>query len=209
MKEIEIGRLLRANTTAFVVGCRVSQLSTPSFGALVRVPLEHPVEKDYQIYGLIHDIHIDDDGLVRQLVTADGVDANVIADNRENRNVPVEMSVLSIGYRQKGQIFHLLPPRPPLSLDVIFLCDPLEVCQFTEPVKGTARFGYFRHILRAADLPVGELLAAHMEQAHQAHCSSGNPDWSIRATQELITLLRDDYASLMAVLSALGDVING
>jgi hypothetical protein len=27
----------------------------------------------YQVYGLIYDIHIDDDGLVRQLVTADNV----------------------------------------------------------------------------------------------------------------------------------------
>jgi hypothetical protein len=208
MNEIEIGRLLRANTTGFVLGCRVTQLDSPSFGALVRVPLEHAAEKDYQIYGLIYDIHIDDDGLVRQLATADGINANVIADNRENRNVPLEMSVLSIGYRQKGKIFHLLPPRPPLSLDVIFLCEPEELCQFTEPVKGAARFGYFRHILRAADLPFGELLAAHMQQAHQAHCAAGNPNWSTQATQELITLLRDDYASLMAVLGALGDIFH-
>ena len=86
MTTIEIGRMLRAGTSGFVVGCRVSQLNLPSFGALVSVPLED----GYQVYGLIHDIHIDDDGLVRQLVTADGVDAAVIADNRLNRNGPVE-----------------------------------------------------------------------------------------------------------------------
>ena len=91
MKTIEIGRMLRAGTSGFVVGCRVSQLDLPSFGALVTVPLEN----DYQVYGLIYDIHIDDDGLVRQLVTANGVDAAVIAVNRFNRNVPVEMSVLA------------------------------------------------------------------------------------------------------------------
>ena len=96
-------------------------------GALVRAPLED----DYQIYGLIHDIHIDDDGLVRQLVTADGIDENIIADNRMNRNVPLEMSVLAVGYSQGGRIYHLLPPRPPLSLDVIYLCNPEELCQFT------------------------------------------------------------------------------
>ena len=59
---------------------------------------------DYQVYGLIHDIHIDDDGLVRQLVTAEGVEEAVIADNRMNRNVPLEMSVLSVGYRRAGSI---------------------------------------------------------------------------------------------------------
>ncbi len=199
MKALEIGRLLRAGTNGFIVGCRVTQLEAPSFGALARVPLE----KDYQIYGLIYDIHIDDDGLVRQLVTADAVDDNIIADNRVNRNVPIEMSVLAIGYRQAGRIYHLLPPRPPLSLDVIYLCDPQEICEFTS----AGRFGYFRHILRSKDLPVGEMLAAHLKQAQQVQCERGDPGWSSRATQELITLLRDDYPTLMSVLSALGDAL--
>jgi hypothetical protein len=199
MTSFEIGRLLRAGTTGFVVGCRVSQLEAPTFGGLVRVPLED----DYQIFGLIHDIHIDDDGIVRQLVTADNVDAAIIADNRVNRNVPVEISVLTIGYQQNGQIKHLLPPRPPLSLDVIYQCNPDELRQFTS----TGRFGYFRHVLRASDAPVGELLAAHIEQAAAAHLEAGNQQWAEQATQELITLLRDDYPTLMAVLGALSDAV--
>ncbi len=197
--KFEIGRLLRAGTTGFVVGCRVSQLDSPTFGGLVRVPLGD----GYQIYGMIHDIHIDDDGIVRQLVTADNVDAAIIADNRVNRNVPVEISVLTVGYQQEGQIKHLLPPRPPLSLDVIYLCSRDELRQFTS----IGRFGYFRHVLRAKDAPIGELLAAHLEQANAAHWEAGNQQWAQRATQELITLLRDDYPTLMAVLGALGDAI--
>ena len=197
MKQFEIGRLLRAGTTGFVVGCRVAQIDAPSFGALVRVALDG----DYQVYGLIHDIHIDDDGLVRQLVTAEEVEEAVIADNRVNRNVPLELSVLTVGYQLDGKISHLLPPRPPLSLDVIFLCTPEEVRQFTS----SGRFGYFRHLLRAIDLPVGELLAAHIQQAGAAHAEAGNMKWKNDATQELITLLRDDYTTLMSVLGALGD----
>jgi len=198
MKQLEIGRLLRAGTTGFVVGCRVNQIDAPSFGALVRVALDG----GYQVYGLIHDIHIDDDGLVRQLVTADGVEEAVIADNRVNRNVPLELSVLAVGYQLDGKISHLLPPRPPLSLDVIYLCTPEEVRRFTS----VGRFGYFRHLLRATDLPVGELLAAHIQLAGAAHAEAGNVEWKNTATQELITLLRDDYAMLMSVLGALGDV---
>jgi hypothetical protein len=197
MKQFEIGRLLRAGTTGFVVGCRVAQIDAPSFGALVRVALDG----DYQVYGLIYDIHIDDDGLVRQLVTAEGVAEAVIADNRVNRNVPLELSVLTVGYRLDGKVSHLLPPRPPLSLDVIYLCSAEEIRQFT----GVGRFGYFRHILRATDLPVGELLAAHIQQASSAHAEAGKGEWRNAATQELITLLRDDYATLMSVLGALGD----
>ena len=198
MSEIEIGRLLRASTTACVVGCRVSQANAPAFGGLVRIPLG----ENYGVYGLIYDIHIDDDGLVRQLVTAEGIDADVFLDNRTNRNVPVEVSVLHVGYRLNGRVSHLLPPRPPLSLDSIYICGPKEACAFTE----AGRFGYFRHILRAADLPVGELLAAHIRLIHTYHLERDNCNWAGAATQELITLLRDDYPTLMTVLSALADV---
>jgi hypothetical protein len=192
---IRIGHLLRAGTTGFVAGCSVSQLEAPAFGALVRAPLD----KDYSVYGLITGIHIDDDGLVRQLVTAGNVSAEVMHDNRERRIVPVEMSVLAVGYEQGGRIFHLLPPRPPLSLDVIYLCSDAELGKFTE----AGHFGYFRHILQAKDIPIGEVLAAHIYQVRQ---KTKNDKWAEAATQELITLLRDDYPALMSVLGALGEV---
>jgi len=35
---------------------------------------------------------------------------------------------------------------------------------------------------------------------------TGDVGWVNEATRELITLLRDDYATLMAVLGALGEV---
>ena len=192
-QQIEIGRLLRAGTTGFIAGCRVNQLDAPSFGALVRAPLGN----GYQIFGIIYDIHIDDDGLVRQLVTADNVSAEVMKDNRERRIVPVEMSVLAVGYEQDGRIFHLLPPRPPLSLDVIYLCENSDMARFTR------NFGYFRHILNSKDVPVGEVIAAHIQQACVAH---EDKLWKEKATHEVITLLRDDYPTLMAVLGALSDV---
>lgn len=192
---IEIGRLLRAGTTGFIAGCSVSQFDTPAFGSMVRVPLG----SGYDVYGLIYDIHIDDDGLVRQLVTAEHVSAEVMRDNRERRIVPVEMSVLSVGYQQNGKIHHSLPPRPPLSLDVIYLCEAKELAHFTS----SGKFGYFRHILRAQDAPIGELLAAHIQQAGSVQ----EEKWKETATQELITLLRDDYPTLMSVLGALGEVL--
>jgi len=197
MTQIEIGRLLRAGTTGFTAGCRVSQFTVPTFGELVRAPLGD----SYQVYGLIYDIHIDDDGLVRQLVTSENISDEVLKDNRERRIVPVEMSVLAIGYEQDGRIYHLLPPRPPLSLDVIYLCDDADVCRFTS----AGRFGYFRHLLGAKDAPIGEVMAAHLGQAARCHGLNGDA-WKERATHELITLLRDDYSTLMAVLGALSDV---
>lgn len=198
MNAIEIGKLLRASTAGFVVGCRLSQISTPSLGALVTVPLEH----DYSVYGLITDIHIDDDGLVRQLVLSEQIAPEIIADNRQNRNVPVEIGVLAVGFQQGETISHLLPPRPPLSLDTIYLCGDREIVRFT----GSGRFGYFRHILRGLDYPIPEILAAHLQQAQAAHSNMDDAGWLELATQELITLLRDDYQMLMNVLGALADM---
>jgi hypothetical protein len=196
MTHIRIGRLLRSSTPKFVVGCQVKQLDSPGFGSLVRVP----VDENYQIYGLIYDIRIDDDGLVRQLVTTEGIDEAIIADNRINRNVPVEMAVLVVGYQENQIIRHLLPPRPALSLDMIYLCDQEELVEFTT----SGRFGYFRHILRAEDTPISELLPAHIAQVYQA---GKDKDWVVKASRELINLLRDDHDTLMSVLGALSDAV--
>ncbi len=197
-ERIEIGRLLRAGTTGFTAGCSVSQLKSPSLGALVRAPLAD----GSQICGLITGISIEDDGLVRQLVTAGGLDAATIADSRLNRIVPVEMSVLSVGFEQDGRIYHLLPPRPALSLDVLYLCSSAELEKFTS----AGRFGYFRLVLQAADIPIGEILAAHLLQVKQ---QTGNESLVSAAARELITLLRDDYPLLMSVLGALGEALPG
>ncbi|HOD06283.1 MAG TPA: hypothetical protein PKH92_14655, partial [Anaerolineaceae bacterium] len=185
MTPIQIGRLLRSTITNCVMGCRVTEMDAPAFGGMVRIPQAGGL----QIYGLIYDMTIEDDGLVRQLVTAENISDDVILDNRINRNVPVEISVLFIGYAQGDEVHHLLPPRPPLTLDTIYPCTPEEICRFT----AAGRFGYFRHLLRAADLPLGELLAAHLQQTAPLHAAAGNPAWLSAATQELITLLRDDY----------------
>ena len=195
---IEFGRLLRANNTGFVAGCQISQLNIPSLGSLVMVPQEN----EYKIYGLIYEIQIDDDGLIRQLITAEDVDENIIADNRINRNVPLEISVLSVGFSLDGKISHLLPPRPPLSLDLIYQCGESDIIEFTN----FGNFGYFRHILGSADLPIGDLIAAHIAQSQNAHAKNGDDNWINRATQELIILLRDDHQTLMSVLGALGDI---
>jgi hypothetical protein len=48
------------------------------------------------------------------------------------------------------------------------------------------------------------VLAAHILQVKQ---NTKNEEWVGQATRELITLLRDDYPTLMSVLGALGEII--
>jgi hypothetical protein len=197
MDNQQIGRILRASTTGFVTGCRVSELTAPTFGSLVKA---QPVDAREAIYGLIYDMHIDDDPLVRRLILAESPAEAVINDQRENRLLPVEMSVLAVGYGlSNNRIRHALPPRPPLNLDPVLLClDKQEVLDFT------AHFGYFRLILRTAQsgVPVEQLLVAHILDVHATRQDDA---WVMAAVTELIELLRSNYEMLIPTLEALSD----
>jgi len=195
MNDISAGRLLRSNTRGCVVGCHVSRPS-PAFGSMIYIPTETG-----RIFGLVYDIHIDDDGLVRQLAASGSVPDEVIFDNRTNRNVPVEMSIIFIGYSIDKKISHLLPPRPPLSLDEMYICDAGDLRKFTN----AGHFGYFRHIISEQDMPVGELLSAHLQVVNAAQKDGGNPNWINEAIQEIIVLLRNNHELMTNVLGAISD----
>lgn len=197
----EVGRVLRASTTGFAVGSRVQQLSAPSFGCMVKA---QPVDEREAIYGLVYDVHIDDDPLIRRLILAENPRPSVIEDQRNNRLLPIEMSALTVGYRRNGRLIHGLPPRPPLNLDPVMLCtDRAEVADFTE------RPTYLRLILRAAgtQVPVDQLLVAHVRLAYEQR--GRDEAWALRTIQELIELLRSDYELLVPTLEAIGDALPG
>jgi len=193
MEQIAIGRLLRSSITGCVVGCNLSQATAPAFGQMVLIPLDDKTK----VFGLVYDIHIDDDGLVRQLVTASGISDAVIEDNRVNRNVPLEMSVLFVGCESDGRISHLLPLRPPLTLDSIYPCSDADLKRFC----ADGSFGYLRHLLRNQDIPAAELLAVHLREVLAA---AG--EGSAAAVETVISMLKDDYPQLMDVLSAVSEV---
>lgn len=197
----EIGRILRASTTGFVIGCRVSQLAVPAFGGLVKA---QPVDEREAIYGLIYDMHIDDDPLVRRLVLAENPSDEIINDQRNNRLLPVEMSALAVGHRRHEEIHHRLPPRPPLNLD------PVEICLETAEIKAfSARLGYLRLILRTAanHIPVDQLLVAHIADVYQIR--GNDNEWAMDVIAELIELLRSNYEILVPTLEALSDTLPG
>lgn len=195
----EIGRILRASTTGFAIGCRVGQLRRPAFGGLVKA---QPVDDREAIYGLIYNMNIDDDQLVRRLVLAEDPSPAVIEDQRQNRLLPIEMSVIAVGYELEGGVYHGLPPRPPLNLDPVALCvDRDEVVAFTE------RLSYLRLILRAvgSSVPVDQLLVAHVLDVYRLR--GEDHVWATAVIAELIELLRSDYEVLLPTLEALSDAL--
>jgi hypothetical protein len=198
-KPQKIGYVLRSTAQDFVAGTRVLREEVPRFGSLVRVP----ANENSEIYGIIYNITVMDDGLVQQLVTAENVDATVIADNRINRNVPLEISVLTLGYKRSGTVFHSLPPRPPISLDEVWDCSQSEVVDFIG-----AGFYYLEHIVPRLDVNVGELINAHITQVREP-LSKKYPHWQRDIAEYLINKLRGDYDALTQVIRAVGEAFSG
>lgn len=189
MSDEPIGRVLRSSTAGFSAGTRVNQLDTPAFGMLVKA--EPRASGRETIYGLLYDVHIDDDPLVRQLVLADTITDETISDQRHHRIVPVEMDVLAIGYQDyNGVMRQALPPRPPLSLDPVYLCSPEEILVITQ------RFDYFRLVLGTGQVPGEQLLAANLLVAAGVRQEDDQYAFLVRAGREAARLLSSDLDRL-------------
>jgi hypothetical protein len=188
----EVGRVLRASTAGFVLGVRVLQPELPTFGALVKVRTQTATE----ILGLIYDVLVDDDPFVRQLLAARELREEEVLDQRRNRQVPAEVSVLAVGFRRNGALRHLLPPQPPAALDRAFLCDDGEVKEFT------TRTDYFRLVLQAQGVPADELLAASLREGARVR-GGGGETFLIEAGRELARLLAADPVRLDGILRRL------
>jgi len=194
-----VGRVLRSSTVGYACGTRSSDLSTPTFGAFVQTQhhqnLINEGVVDVNIIGLIYAIRIDDDPLVRQLIMANSLNVATIRDQRENRMIPVEISVVNIGYQVNGVSYHNLPPRPPMSLDPVTLLDNDAICAFTEDPD------FFRPVLNTSEVPMQELLAATLKYAARAHPAREQRDFLVRSGRRLAQLLSHDLARLNHILS--------
>lgn len=188
-----VGRVLRASTTGFDCGTRGSKIDDKhAFGAFVKVPIDESGQ--ISAIGLIYAIRIDDDPLARELVMASILDNSALLDQRENRMVPIEICVINVGCMADGNMVHNLPPRPPLSLREVELCDIDEIYRFTQ------RCDYFRLVLNASEVPSDELLAAALRYAAWAYPEDERYDFLVRCGRHLATLLSHDLKRLSHLL---------
>ncbi len=190
---LRVGRVLRASTRGFAIGCAVMQPDIPAFGSFVRAEGLAPGSA---IYGLIYDVSVEDDPFVRQFISANPPE-EVVRDQRENRQVPIEVSVLAVGCNDTTNVRHCLPPQPPVTLDWLYQCSAEEVRAFT------ARFDYFRLVLEAPDVPADELLAASLRSAAAARPEHARDTFLISAGRELARLLANDPVRLEGLLRRL------
>jgi len=190
---LRVGRVLRAGTRGFAIGCTVMQPDVPAFGSFVRAEGHTPGSA---IYGLIYDVSVEDDPFVRQFISANPPD-EVVRDQRENRQMPIEVSVLAVGCGDGQAIRHCLPAQPPVALDWLYQCTDDEVRAFT------ARFDYFRLVLEAREVPADELLAASLRAAATARPENERTAFLVEAGRELARLLAGDPLRLEGLLRRL------
>ena len=193
---LTIGRLLRSSTTGFVFGCLVPEPDVPRFGDFVKAPVQRGRA---HVIGLIYNLVIEDDPFVRQMVATRDLDEAYILDQRENRQVPIEVSVLSVGYDSggadgSGAIASGLPPQPPVTLDSIWPCRPAEV------LACTASLDYLRLILNSPEAPADELLVVSLRNAAAARPPEDQPAFLRSAGRALARLLSRDLPRLENVL---------
>jgi len=188
VSEPMIGRVLRADTLGFTCGTNSNDLDLPSFGGFVTVPGRSAEEAS--VIGVISAITVEDDALVRQLVLTNRMNTSTIRDQRENRLVPVEINVLHIGYQFGADLYQGLPPRPPVSLEPVFLCDNATIRAFTQS------FDFFRLVLGVSDAPPEELIAATIRQAAACWPPNDQRDFLIAAGRRLAQLLSGDLLRL-------------
>jgi hypothetical protein len=192
-QRLNVGRVLRAGTQGFVVGCEVLQPEIPKFGSFVRAD---GVAPGSAIYGLIYNVSLEDDLFARHFIGADTPE-EVVRDQRVNRQVPIEVSVLAVGCGDGEAILHCLPPQPPVTLDWLYECTGEEVRAFT------SRLDYFQLILGARQVPVDELLVASVRTAAAARPQGEREMFLIDAGREMARLLAGDPLRLEGLLRRL------
>ncbi len=190
--------VLRANVASFTAGCRILPSHTPRFGDLIKIQ-----QADLCLFGLLVDVRIQDDLAVRQLILVDNLEPEVVLDQRENRLTPLEIEVVTVGYRRGGgRIVYGLAPQPPLSLDALAVADDADLRAFT------ARLDYLSRLLDTRNIPADELLLAHLSQAAAARTPETRRDFLVKAGRELARLLNHDLLRLETLLRRLWAVSN-
>ena len=183
-ENVILGRLVQADNRGFVFACSSDGLALIEQGQLVFA--RHAPVGD--IYGVVAMISWSSDDFVQQIAQTDSIHPGLLVDNVFHRLAGPAIRVMCVGYTTTKAIYHNLPPQPPLRLEQIHLCNPVQVRSFS-----THSHAYLRLIVQNIDLPqIGDLLGAHLRWMHPIHQAAGNPAWSEHAFRRSVHYLLTD-----------------
>jgi hypothetical protein len=214
-----VGRVLQSSTTRLTVGCQpaiaAQRQAIPPFGAFVKVagpPESRAVGgiggalearwADAITFGLVHNVSVEDDLFVRQLVAAGIQDEEYIADQRQRRQVPILVEVLLLGFgspmQGAGAVTleprYYLPPQPPTTLDKVYTCNSAEI------ISITARHDWLRTTLAAPDVATDALVPAALRAAALARPPAQRQAYLVSAGRELARFLALEPIRLDGIL---------
>ncbi len=201
IRERFVGRVLRADIRLFVAASRLPEPDVPTFGTFVRAPIQ---QGRRHLIGLVYDIRLQDDPFLREIAasmpaSAEGYE-EVIRDQREARAMPVEISIVSVGYRDEEGHRYGLPPQPPMLVHDVFVCGKDEVLAFTEHPD------FLRPLLESRDIPADDLMARALLHAALLRPSNSRRDYLTAMGRYLARYLSGDPLRLEKILRQLMSV---
>ena len=200
---IVIGSVLRADIRGFVIASRIPEPNVPTFGTFVRAPIQ---QGQADAVGLVYDIRLQDDPFLKNLaVTVMGEDLTeyneIIRDQQENRVIPVEISVVAVGYLQvnhgKMNIYYGFPPQPPMILRRIHVCSREEVLIITEKPD------FMRVLMDNTNISADELITTALKRAAMLRSSAERPDFLIECGNYLARYLGREPLRLEKILRSI------
>ena len=194
-KNIAIGNVLRADIRGFVVASRIPEPEVPTFGTFVRAPIQ---QGQAELIGLVYNITLQDDPFLKNLaINVTQSDEEIIRDQRENRTIPVEISVAAVGYRVDGAYYYGLPPQPPMILYRITVCSKDEVRHITHSPD------FMRALLDNRDVPANDLIPTALRRAAQLYEPEAREAFYLQAGRYLARYLGRDPIRLEQMLRQL------
>jgi hypothetical protein len=186
-----IGRVTRSSTLGYTGAVRLPEPDVPVFGSYCQAEAQRGQS---QVIGLIYNLSIEDDAFARQVATAQSLTPEQLADTQINRQVPIEFSALTIGYREGDEFHYTLPPQPPMTLAPIQTLPSESVRAFSR------RLDFLPLILNAPEIPIDELVAAALRLAAVARPESERRPFLVEAGRECARLLAHDLTRLENLL---------
>jgi hypothetical protein len=206
-RTIVIGSVLRADIGGFVIASRIPEPEVPTFGTFVRAPIQRG---QADVLGIVYDIKLQDDPFLKNLaVTVTSRDSaeysEIIRDQQENRVLPVEISVVAVGYRQAEnesvRYSYGFPPQPPMVLRRI------QVCSAEEIHRITGHPDFLRVLLDNKNVPADELIPAVVQRAVMSHPSSTREDFIFECGKYIARYIGRDPVRVEKILRSIGQKV--
>jgi hypothetical protein len=191
-KQTIVGRLISADSRSYSFCCLTGSIPDAQLGTLVRATVNR-----CDIYALITNVELAENGLVRHIAATPEIAPAIVEDNQINLTAGPTIRAWFVGY-DKGFLRHTLPPQPPMALSEVYVCDADVLRSFTQNQS------YLRLLYQAqSELPLADVIAAHVDQTAAAQQAIGNHAWLYQFTEALVDLLIDDIPTARLVLSAI------